>query len=158
MRSRTFSDEGWVGDAGATRCNAPHAAIRDGGAAGRGGPSDADRIRVAVLRCPRPIGRRPVRMQQLRCSSWLGLLHQLASEHAPPLLLGVVLCRPPATAPDGALVLIGARGGVGAPGTTHQASPPPQKPFLANRRMHDQIRPVAGAVPPPGCPVLCPGP
>lgn len=51
--------------------------------------------------------------------------------------------------PDGALVLIGARGGVGAPGTTHQASPPPQKPFLANRRMHDQIRPVAGAVRPP---------
>lgn len=101
------------------RCNAPHAAIRDGGAAGRGGPSDADRIRVAVLRCPRPIGRRPVRMQhlRLRCSS--------------PLLLGVVLCRPPATAPpDGALVLIGARGGVGAPGTTHQGTPAAAKAFF----------------------------
>lgn len=82
-------------------------------------PGWSVRLRVAVLRCPRLIGRRPVRMQQLRCSSWLGLLHQLASEHAPPLLLGVVLCRPPATAPDGALVLIGARGG----GTWHHHPP-----------------------------------
>lgn len=157
MRSRTFSDEGWVGDAGATRGAMHHMrqfAMEEPPA---GVVRPTLRLRVAVLRCPRPIGRRPVRMQQLRCSSWLGLLHQLASEHAPPLLLGVVLCRPPATAPDGALVLIGARGG----GTWHHHPPRhPRRKSLFWQTAACMIRYgrwPGPSVPPPGCPV-CPGP
>lgn len=122
-------------------------------------PGWSVRLRVAVLRCPRPIGRRPVRMQQLRCSSWLGFLHQLASEHAPPLLLGVVLCRPPATATRWR-PRADRRARWGG-GTWHH---PPRHP----RRRKSLFWQTAAcmirygrwpgpSVPPPGCPV-CPGP